>query len=319
MNINDTLQQKLESRLTAIKAADLRSEQLRREIPEIALIDSELNAVSVKIMQTAVGDKQDIDRKLAEVRNENEKLLLKRASILEQHGYSANYDNPVFNCPKCSDTGYIGLNFCDCVKKSYNTDRYTSSGLGKALYNKNFDNFSLKYYSGKSDSDLSERENMEMIYNQSKRYAQHFSSSSESILMIGGTGLGKTHLSAAIAKEVLNKGYFVIYDSAQSIFDAYEAVRFGKDSKENIKKYENSDLLIIDDLGAECTTQYTVAVFSALLNWRIVNSKPTIISTNYTPQQIKKSYTERVYSRLMGEFLLMKFTGQDIRLLKTID
>lgn len=316
LNINEILQQKFEKRVAAIEAAERRSEQLRGEIPKIAEIDKALHSVSVKIMNAAMSDKESLDENLEAIKSENETLLLKRASVLEQNGYSADYDSPQFECSLCSDTGYIGLNFCECVKKSFNINRYNSSGLGKALRNKTFDNFSLKYYSGKSGGDFSEKENMTTTFNNCKRYAKKFSSSSDSVLMIGGTGLGKTHLSAAIAKEVLSKGYFVLYDSAQSIFDNYDAVRFGKDNKKSIKKYEEADLLIIDDLGAECRTQYTVAVFSSLLNWRIVNSKPTIISTNFTPQQIKKSYGERVYSRLMGEFLIMRFCGQDIRLLK---
>lgn len=316
MNINLILQKKLDSRMQAIKAADIRSEQLRREFPAIANIDASLQNVSLKIMQAAMCGKQELDQKLVSVKSENDNLLLKRASVLEQNGYSADYDSPQYGCKLCSDTGYIGLSFCECVKKSFNTDQYTGSGLGKALYNKDFDSFSLNYYSNKNGNEISERENMTILFNQCQRYAQRFSISSDNILMIGGTGLGKTHISAAIAKVVLSKGYYVIYDSAQNIFDGYEAVRFGKEIKENIKKYENCDLLIIDDLGAECMTQYTVAVFSLLLNWRIVNSKPTIISTNFTPQQIKKSYGERIYSRLMGEFLIMRFTGQDIRLLK---
>jgi len=316
LDINEILQKKLDSRISAIKAADIRSEQLRREIPAVAEIDTSLRAVSLKIMDAAINGKEELIEKIISVKNENDNLLLKRASVLEQNGYSADYDSPKFSCKLCSDSGYIELNFCECVKKSFNTDQYTGSGLGKALYNKDFNNFSLKYYNSKNNSEFTARENMTMIFNDCKRYSQRFSPSSDNILMIGGTGLGKTHLSAAIAKEVLSKGYLVIYDSAQSIFDGYEAVRFGKDNRENIKKYESCSLLIIDDLGAECMTQYTVAVFSSLLNWRIVNSKPTIISTNFTPQQIKKSYGDRIYSRLLGEFKIMRFSGEDIRLIK---
>jgi DNA replication protein DnaC len=316
LDINEVLKRKLDSRIAAIKAAELKSEKLKQVIPGLADIDSELHSVSMKIMNAAMTDKMHLDAKLEAIKTENNNLLIKRASLLEQNGYSADYDSPQFECPICSDTGYIGLTFCECVKKQLSTDIYTSSGLGKALFDKSFDNFSLKYYSGKGDGEVSDKENMTMVYNLCKRYAQRFTPSSESILMIGGTGLGKTHLSAAIAKGVLEKGYYVIYDSAQSIFDGYDAVRFGKEPKELIKKYENCDLLIIDDLGAECLTQYTVAVFSSLLNWRIVNSKPTIISTNLSPQQIKKNYGERVYSRLLGESLIMKFSGQDIRLQK---
>lgn len=316
MDINEVIRRKQDSRIAAIKAAEAKSEQLRQEIPELADIDSALHSVAMKIMNAAMTDRIHLEARLDEIKTENDSLLLKRASLLEQNGYPADYDSPKFECPLCSDTGYIGLNLCECVKKQLSTDLYINSGLGKALFDKSFDNFSLKYYSGKGSGEMSDKENMTIIYNCCKRYAQRFTPSSESILMIGGTGLGKTHLSAAIAKVVLEKGYYVIYDSAQSIFDSYESVRFGKESKELIKKYENCDLLIIDDLGAECMTQYTVAVFSSLLNWRIVNSKPTIISTNLSPAQIKKNYGERVYSRLLGESLIMKFTGQDIRLLK---
>jgi len=316
LDIYEAIQRKQDSRFAAIKAAEEKSEKLRAEIPELFDIDNALQSVSMKIMNAALTDKAHLEARLEEIKSENDRLLLKRAALLEQHGYPVDYDSPKFACPLCADTGYIGLHFCECVKKELNTDLYTSSGLGKALLDKTFENFSLKYYSGKGDGGLSDRENMTIIYNCCKRYAQRFTPSSESILMIGGTGLGKTHLSAAIAKVVLEKGYYVIYDSAQSIFDDYESVRFGKESKDIIKKYENCDLLIVDDLGAECMTQYTVAVFSALLNWRIVNSKPTIISTNLTPQQIKKNYGERVYSRLLGESLIMKFTGQDVRLQK---
>ena len=316
MDINEVIKRKHDNRIAAIKAAETKSEKLRQTIPALTEIDNELHSVSMKIMNAAMTDRMHLDEKLDQIKTENDNLLLKRAALLKQNGYSVDFDSPQFECPLCSDTGYIGLTFCECVKKQLSTDIYTSSGLGKALYEKSFDTFSLKYYSGKGDGDVSDKENMTMVFNCCKRYAQRFTPSSESILMIGGTGLGKTHLSASIAKVVLEKGYAVIYDSAQSIFDSYEAVRFGKESKELTKKYENCDLLIIDDLGAECMTQYTIAVFSSLLNWRIVNSKPTIISTNLSPQQIKKSYGERVYSRLLGESLIMKFSGQDIRLLK---
>lgn len=316
MNINEIIRRKTEMRLKAIEAAESRSEQLRNEIPELAEIDTILNSTSVKIMSTAVDKDLDINKRMKKIKAENKKLLLKRASVLEKHGYSSDYDSPKYECNLCSDSGYIGLKLCDCVKKLFNCERYTGTGLGKALQENTFENFSLKYYSNKGRDDLSAREIMEKILTNCKKYTADFNHESDNILMIGGTGLGKTHLSAAIANKVLLKGFYVLYDSAQNVFDLYEAVRYGKEKRENIKKYENCDLLIIDDLGAECMTHYTVAVFSSLLNWRILNKKPTIISTNLTPPQIKKSYSERIYSRLMGEFRIMHFSGQDVRLVK---
>lgn len=268
-------------------------------------------------MSAAAEGRENLDEKLAEIKRENDTVLARRERLLAQNGFPQGYDDPVFECPLCLDSGYIGLKFCDCVKKALNTKTYTGTGLGKALTDKDFDGFSLKYYSGKDSGDgLSERENMTIIYNSCRRYASGFSQSSGSLLMMGGTGLGKTHLSAAIAREVVGRGFWVLYESAQNIFDSYEAVRFGREPREIIKKYESCDLLLIDDLGAECITQYTTAVFFSLLNWRTINSLPTVISTNLSPQQIKKNYGERVYSRLMGEFLILRFTGRDIRMLK---
>jgi DNA replication protein DnaC len=164
LDINEVIKSKQDSRIAAIKAADCKSEKLRAEIPELSYIDSALHSVSMKIMDAALNDKEHHDSRLEEIKVENDNLLLKRAFVLEQNGYSADYDSPQFQCKLCSDTGYIGFSFCECVKKQLSKDIYTGSGLGKALFDKSFDNFSLKYYSGKYDGDLSEKETMAMVF-----------------------------------------------------------------------------------------------------------------------------------------------------------
>ncbi len=319
MNISKTLQNKQDRRLAAISEAEYKTQLLHKEIPKIATIDLELSNTSVEIMRLATKtytDEESFADSIKQIERKNKKLLAQRSELLQQNGYDKDYDKPVFDCPVCMDTGYVELVFCECVKRDVNTHNYLDFGLGKALSDKSFDNFYLKYYSAKQEKGISDLDNMEIILQKCKRYSEKFGLSGESLLMLGGTGLGKTHLSAAIGKKVLDKGYMVFYDSAQSVFSAYEAVRFSKEDKSVLEKYENSDLLIIDDLGAECMTQYTIAVFSTLLNWRIVNSLPTIISTNLNSKQIKQNYGERVYSRLFGEFTLLRFSGRDVRLLK---
>ena len=140
--------------------------------------------------------------------------------------------------------------------------------------------------------------------------------SSAGLLFLGGTGLGKTHLTAAIANVVSAKGLSVIYESAQQIFDTIEAVRFNRADISERKKYENCALLIIDDLGAECMSQYSVSAITSIIDMRIVNGKKTLISSNLNPNGLKKTYGERLYSRVLGEFRNLSFLGRDIRLQK---
>jgi len=173
---------------------------------------------------------------------------------------------------------------------------------------KSFENFSLQYYSGE------DRTRMETILASCKKYAQTFDDNARSLLFMGKTGLGKTHLSAAIAGAVAMKGYRVLYETSQKLFDTYEAARFGRENAPDTDKYVNCDLLIIDDLGAECGSQYTAATFFNLLNTRLIEGKPILINTNLNRPQLEKAYGERVLSRLLGEFRVLLFTGKDVRM-----
>ena len=148
-----------------------------------------------------------------------------------------------------------------------------------------------------------------------RQYADNFDERSENLFMTGNTGLGKTHLSLAIAGEVIRKGYDVIYNSAQNLFNELQKEYFGK--PETRGQYESlvleCDLLIIDDLGVEFSTQFTRAELYNILNTRLNAHLPTIISTNLDYKEIEEQYTMRVSSRLIGEFLRLKFIGGDVR------
>lgn len=305
MKISEALNIKDEKRTAALLEADERRAELHSRFPRIAVIDAQIRAFSFRALRGENTEK---------LRSESELLNSERENILASAGYSPDYDEPKFECPVCNDSGYEkGLKVCSCVKKMISNSKYVESSLARGLLDKSFDNFSLEYYSAENG----ERAVMEKVLKGCKKYAENFpNDDSCGILFTGGTGLGKTHLSAAIANAVASKGMSVIYESAQQIFDTCDDVRYNRSEISERKKYENCALLVIDDLGAEYTSQYSVSSISSLIDLRIVNGRKTIISTNLTLDKIKKTYGERTYSRLLGEFRVLRFTGKDIRMQK---
>ncbi len=304
MNINEALVLKEKSRMEAINIADEKRNELHLRIPKVQQIDKIIESIPMRLIS---GESRE------ELEKSAEELNAERVRLLSACGYEADYDEPKFECKLCNDSGYTdGLKLCQCIKSMLAEQRYVESSLANGLKSKNFDNFSLDFY-----AEGKEHDNMSEILNACKRYAENFpKTDSVGLIFFGGTGLGKTHLSAAIGNTVSSKGKSVIYESAQQIFDTCDAVRFNRLDVSERKKYEGCQLLIIDDLGAECVTQYSVSAITSLIDLRIVNGKQTIISTNLTPEALRKTYGERLLSRLLGEFRTYRFLGKDIRMQK---
>lgn len=303
-------------REAAISAAEERQRFLQSKIEGLKELDSTLASIGPKFMFAAMGNKDGFEKIEREFRERQTSLMKEREELLLSHGFESDYDSPKFECEKCCDTGYVEFAPCSCLRSAIVKKNYLNSGLGKASYHQSFDNFSLDYYSGTMKNGTTNKEFMGDILTYCKGYAENFGADSESLFLCGGTGLGKTHLSSAIAKKVIEKGYSVIYDSAQNIFDTFENERFGRLEMGASEKYKNCSLLIIDDLGAEFVTNFSVAVLYNLLNHRLLNGKPMIISSNLTPKEIEKAYKERIYSRLGGDFTVLRFVGSDIRKIK---
>jgi DNA replication protein DnaC len=306
MTASEAMQKKSALREKALNEALQRTAALDEKYPDIAEIDKELSAVSSRII--AAMRSENCEAEMNKIKERNLCLQEERRQKLLSYGIPEDYDTPVFSCPVCGDTGYDGKTFCSCVIKMCAVDAYLSSGLGKALLDQTFESFSLKYYGGKSRDDMSD------VLDTCIDFAQNFGTGAN-LLLTGGTGLGKTHLSSAIAQKVIDKGYTVVYESAQTVFDSYESVRFGR-GNDNTDKYITCDLLIIDDLGTEFSTQYTAAVLYQLVNQRLVNGKSLILSTNLGGKELLKRYGDRIYSRLLGSFDTCVFSGNDVRLIK---
>ena len=312
MTREEALQRKELMREKAIREAYAKTAALHDRFPALRELDRERDEIGPAFVRAAIrGDRAAQDRLL----EQKKALQNRRTEYLLSEGLKPDEDAPVFACPKCEDTGYVLLQLCDCVKSMMYSERYKSAGLGRGVFDKSFDNFNLSYYGQK------ESETMARILRICRNYAATFTKDSQSMLFIGKTGLGKTHLSAAIAGEVAHKGFSVLYESAQSLFDSYEHARFGtvEDAMDRVKDYETCDLLLIDDLGSESASQYTSACFFNLLNLRLIGGLPTIISTNLNNAALEKTYGERVLSRFLGEYRMLEFAGQDVRMQKVIN
>lgn len=228
--------------------------------------------------------------------------------LLAEHGYAHDYLEVHYTCPKCSDYGIVDTHYCDCFTNLLKKLAFEEAAERTPLQCSRFEDFNLNYY------EADQREHMAAILNYCKGYADTFDRDSYSLLFYGETGLGKTHLSLAIAGQLIAKGFYVLYDSTQNIMNQLEREHFGKGTGDDYEKMlMESDLLILDDLGTEFSTQFTLASFYNILNTRLLKNRPTIISTNLDLKGIENKYTKRIASRIVGEYELLHFVGSDIR------
>ena len=301
----------------AQEEADARRAELYSAIPELKELDESLSSFGLRIMQAALQSK-DTAAAVEKLREENERINLARAALLRKNGYPADYTEPRYECDKCRDTGYVGIRMCACMRQRLTEAGMASSGLAGLMNKQSFENFTLDYYR----NDAREFDMMRRNFEKVRSYAKAFSISAdapqpESLLFLGGTGLGKTHLSTAVAREVIERGYDVYYNSAVGMISDFEFRRFGngvaQSDGDDTARYTECDLLIIDDLGTEVVNQFTLSCLYHVLNTRLNLGKPTLISTNLTSTELRKTYSDRITSRLMGEYTLVPFYGTDVR------
>ena len=295
-------------RETAESERSIRLSEIHRTIPEIAKIDEILSSTGFTIM-SFLKEGGSVDDKVSELKVRNEKLREERRALLVSGGYPADYTDLKYECPLCGDSGFVDINMCSCMKSAIARSRLADSELGRIAQTQNFESFDFKYY-----KEGEEKTAILHHYNVLKEFSENFNSETDkSYLLAGGTGLGKTHLSTAVGVTVIQRGYDVIYKTVQSVMDDYQQVQFRGGDADVISKYYDCDLLIVDDLGAEMATQFTVSCIYNLINTRMNKKKPTIFSTNLSAAELRERYADRITSRLFGEYIPLVFQGTDIR------
>ena len=305
----------IQSRNAAV--LEMRISETEAKFPVIADIRRAVSATSGKLIALIADRSGDIKPKLKELELENLSLQEKLKQELVHAGYPEDYLDPIYACRKCRDTGTYEGRLCSCfmerVKKAASDELNSSSPLRLC----GFDEFDLKYYDDSEITPLgfTARKIMEKNLELCRRYAEDFHLPYNSMLMRGRTGLGKTHLSLSIAKVVLEKGYSVIYGSAPDLFRRIEKEHFGNNGGDTLDMLIKTDLLVLDDLGAEFESKFYVSAFYNILNDRMNASLPMIISTNLELADFEKRYGERVSSRI-STMIKPIFVGSDVRMLK---
>jgi DNA replication protein DnaC len=310
-NYKKILEELRESRDAAEQDAELRAKRLAESSEEFRKVDTELRSTGMQLFKLACMGKD-----ITPLMERNQYLNGERERIIRELGLPADYTEPKYSCMICEDTGYIenGTRYCSCLREKYIRENIKSSGIGRLIETQSFDNFRLDVYEG----DEATYKRMKSIFGKAKKYADDFNNAPTTLLLLGKTGTGKTHISTAIAGTLIKKGVEVLYDSSQNIVSAFENDRFrsgyGQHDPEG-EKYMECELLIIDDLGTEFINQFTISCLYNLINTRQNKGLHTIISSNLDSTELRTKYEGRIHSRILGgESAVWMFAGIDFRL-----
>ena len=319
-------------RQKAIEDAENRKKELLEVNPKLQNIENELSKISIQAAKSVITADEDKKKKiLADLKKSSNALIKEKNNILKELSKSTDFLKPHFECSMCKDTGFVEKNgksvMCSCLKQEIYNIAYNKSNMGN-LDRENFSTFNIRYFSDKPDkerfkSDISPRENMNLLREKANNFIENFDDPTEkNLIFTGGTGLGKTFLSNCIAAEVLKQGKTVLYQTAPVMLDSILDEKFGK-SDTGFNLMENiltTNLLIIDDLGTEKISETKITELFTIINTRLLNQNhsitKTIISTNLTVNELFSIYTTRIGSRLAGSYRFLRFFGDDIRLKK---
>ena len=321
-----------EKRNKAIQEADIRKKELLKINPRLAEIEKELASISIKTAKSIlIANTTEKDKLINDLKKQTNSLIKEKNAFIKNLSKENSYLNPHFECKLCKDTGYIQKEntsqMCNCLKQKIYDIAYNKSNMGN-LERENFSNFNIRIFSDKPDkekykSDISPKQNMLVIKEKVLSFIENFDNIEEkNLIFTGTTGVGKTFLTNCIANELLKQGKTVLYQTAPVMFDEINNAKFGKPDS-NIDLLDNIlnvDLLIIDDLGTEKISDSKITELFSIINTRLLNQNhkitKTIISTNLNVDELFKTYTTRIGSRLAGNYRFLRFFGEDLRFKK---
>lgn len=307
-------------RKKAEEEAALHKVQVLEKCPQISEIESEMAKTGLAAIKT-LGAGKDAAEIINNLAKYNLELQAKRKELLLQNGFPADFLKPRYTCPLCEDTGTVDGRECNCYQTLLRDLAYGELSAQTPLKLCSFDSFSLSYYANTPNQNgVVPRQKMAEVLAFCKQYAADFSTESPSLLFFGNTGLGKTHLSLAIGAAAIEKGYGVVYGSAQNLFSKLEKEHFGKAENEDTEEMLlDCDLLILDDLGTEFTTGFVTASFYNIINTRLLRGQPTVMNTNLSFEELEDKYSNRIVSRILGCYQVRRFYGEDMRVKKRFE
>lgn len=313
-------------RMYKLSSLDDRKHRLMESSAEYTKLEKDLQAISIESLKSMLSaSPSEKEEKLRVLQEKTNRISKEKELLLKKLHLPDDYLSPNFDCKICQDTGYVDNELCSCIKQKVYDMEYNKANIGNIKY-ENFDTFNLNYYSDEADpskynSQFSPRENMKKILNISKTFIKNFDSPDEkNLVFLGKTGLGKTFLSNCIAKDILDSGKTVLYQTAPVMLDSIITSKLHKESSELAELVLSVDLLIIDDLGTEVMNSMHFNELFNIINTRLLNQSAkvtkTIISTNLDLKGLFSFYDERIGSRIVGNYNVCRFFGDDIRLKK---
>lgn len=306
-------QKQLNNRARLVK----RREEIYQHLPAYAMMEEEIVSLS---MEEAKKQLLEDESSLAQTKAAIHSLIASKQDLLISNGYPKDYLEEIYDCVDCKDTGYIEGKKCHCFRQAEIDLLYTQSNVKNILESENFDTFRFDFYNDAYIDATTGQNSLALAKNAFDvclHFTQNFDSEFENLLLYGSVGVGKTFLTHCVAKSLLETGHSVIYFTAHQLFDTLAEQKFDTQSTDTIPEAYahilDCDLLIIDDLGTELTNSFVASQLFLCINERFLRKKSTMISTNLSLGKISETYSERTFSRLSGNYKLIKLTGEDIR------
>lgn len=295
-----------------------RKAEIYKRIPQISNLETLMSRNSLNVARVHLKAEENLEAAIQALKTENLNLRQEKMELLVAHGYPMDYMDLKFKCRKCNDTGFIAGKKCSCYNGHLAEIVYEESHFKELMKDNSFMTYDDSLFDDKSvnpEYNKTVKQNMRDNLKMALRYVSEFSIHAENLYLYGPSGTGKTFLASCIARELLNEGNLVLYRTSAQLMDDIKDIKF-RDNKELENLVMNCELLIIDDLGTEMVSDLAKTEIFNLINIRLLHKKKMIISSNLKLENIRDKYSERLSSRIIGDFIFVPFFGEDLRLIK---